>query len=72
MRAKKVKALRKKLGLKLPIQKDWRQGKKVLKNVYLEDKSGNIKYFPNIERVTIINAAKYQYRQIKKMIQRMG
>lgn len=65
MRQKKVKALRKKLGLKLPIKADYRQGVKVTKTVNIGGKA--IK----VERVQIINAAKYQYRKVKKIFKGM-
>lgn len=70
MRQKKVKALRKKLGLKLPVKADLRVAKKVKKTAYFTDKMGNTTAVP-VERIVIVNAAKYQYRQIKKIFGRM-
>lgn len=67
MRNKKAKALRKKLGLKLPVKADLRVAKEVDKIAYFTDASGNTKAIP-VKRQVIINAAKYQYRQIKKML----
>ena len=70
MSEKKMKALRKKLGLKLPIAPDYRVAKKVKKVVYFTDrKTGETTAVPT-ERVVIINAAKFQYRAIKKILKR--
>ena len=60
MRNKKVKALRKKLGLKLPIKPDYRVSKTVKKIVIIDGVA------VKAERQTIVNAAKFQYRNIKK------
>lgn len=68
MRQKKVKALRKKLNLKLPIKADYRVAKKVKKIVYFTDVLGTPKA-QETERIMIVNAAKYQYKQIKKIFQ---
>lgn len=68
MRQKKVKALRKQLGLKLPVAADLRVAKKVKKIAYFEDKLTGEKKAVPVERVVVVNAAKYQYRQIKKII----
>ena len=65
MRQKKVKALRKKLGLKLPVKADYRQGVKVKKTVKINGK------VMEVERVQVINAAKYQYRRVKKIFKGM-
>ena len=70
MRQKKVKALRKKLGLKLPVAPDYRVAKKVKKVVYFTDSLGK-PVAQRVERVVIVNAAKYQYRQIKKIFRGM-
>lgn len=70
MRQKKVKALRKKLGLKLPVKADLRVAKKVKKVVYFNDNLGRPIATP-VERVVIVNAAKYQYQQIKKIFKGM-
>lgn len=67
MRQKKVKALRKQLGLKLPVAADLRIAKKTKKKVYFTDNLGN-KTLKEVERICIVNAAKYQYRQIKKIL----
>lgn len=67
MRNKKAKALRKKLGLKLPVKADLRVAKEVDKIAYFTDASGNTKAIP-VKRQVIVNADKYQYRQIKKML----
>lgn len=69
MRQKKVKALRKKLGLKLPIKPDYKVVNRVKKTVYFKDKLGNRIATPS-ERVVIINVAKHQYRSIKKMMKK--
>lgn len=66
MRQKKVKALRKKLNLKLPIEPDYRVAKEVSKIVYFRDALGN-PVAKNVKRKVIINASKYQYRKIKKI-----
>ncbi len=66
MRQKKVKALRKKLNLKLPVKADLRVIKKVKKVAYFTQLDGSTKAVP-VERVVVVNAAKYQYRQIKKI-----
>lgn len=71
MRQKKAKALRKKLGLKLPVKADLRVAKTVTKTVYLNDRMGNKIAVPNVKRIVIVNAAKYQYRQIKKIFKGM-
>jgi len=65
VRQKKVKALRKKIGLKLPVAADYRVAKKVKKTVRFGDK------VMEVERIQIVNAAKYQYRQIKKIFKGM-
>jgi len=70
MRQKKVKALRKKLGLKLPVKADMRVSKSVKKVVYFNDALGNPIATP-VTRVVLVNAAKYQYRQVKKIFGRM-
>lgn len=70
MRQKKVKALRKRIGLKLPIEADLRIAKKVNKTAYFTDKFGSTIAVP-VERVVIVNAAKYQYRQLKKIFKGM-
>lgn len=68
MRQKKVKALRKQLGLKLPVKSDIKIAKKVNKIAYFEDRiTGEKKAVPTT-RVMVVNTAKYQYRQIKKII----
>lgn len=72
MRNKKAKQIRKTLKLKLPIQADYRIGKKTPKVVYFNDPN-NVETKGNIavktERITIINASKYQYRVLKKIMQ---
>lgn len=70
MRQKKVKALRKKLNLKLPVKADLRIVKKVKKVVYFTNPDGSTKAVPS-ERIVVVNAAKYQYRQIKKIFKGM-
>lgn len=70
MRQKKAKALRKKLDLKLPVAQDLRVAKKVKKVVYFNDSLGKPIATP-VERVVIVNAAKYQYRQLKKIFRGM-
>lgn len=70
MNQKKVKALRKKLGLKLPIKADYRVSHKVKKIAYLRNPMGVLVATP-VERVTIVNASKYQYRKIKKIFKGM-
>lgn len=70
MRQKKVKALRKRLNLKLPVKADLRVAKKVNKVAYFTDKNGQTKAVP-VERIVIVNAAKYQYRQLKKIFKGM-
>jgi len=65
MRQKKVKTLRKKLGLKLPVKADYRVDKKTTKNVRFGDK------VIKVERVCLVNASKYQYRKVKKIFQGM-
>ena len=70
MRQKKVKALRKRLGLKLPVEADLRVAKTVKKIAYIRDDLGRPVATP-VERVVIVNAAKYQYKQIKKLFRGM-
>ena len=70
MRQKKVKALRKKIGLKLPVKADLRVANKVKKTVRFTNKDGSVKVV-EVERIQIVNAAKYQYRQIKKIFKGM-
>lgn len=70
MRQKKVKALRKRLGLKLPVAADLRIAKRVPKIIYETTASGDT-VAREVERVVIVNAAKYQYRQIKKIFRGM-
>jgi len=67
MRQKKARALRQKLGLKLPVKADLRVAKEIEKIAYFTDNLGNTKAVP-VKRKVIVNAAKYQYRQIKKML----
>lgn len=67
MNQKKAKALRKQLNLKLPIEADPRIAKKVKKKVYVTNKLG-LPMLQEVERIVIVNAAKYQYRQLKKML----
>lgn len=69
MRQKKVKALRKQLKLKLPVKADLRVAKEVDKIAYFTDALGNTKAVP-VKRKVIVNAAKYQYRKLKKMLSR--
>jgi len=70
MRQKKVKALRKKLGLKLPVAPDYRILKEVEKIAYLRNPMGVLVATP-VKRKVIVNAAKYQYRQLKKILKGM-
>lgn len=68
MSEKNAKTLRKKLKLKLPIKADYKISKKVKKVVYWVDKiTGETKAVPT-EQVVIVNAAKFQYRSIKKIM----
>jgi hypothetical protein len=67
MRQKKVKKLRKQLGLKLPVKADLRILKEVNKMAYFLQRDGTNKAIPT-KRVVIVNAAKHQYRRIKKMM----
>jgi len=69
MRQKKVKQLRKQIGLKLPVKPDLRVLKEVNKIAYFTLADGSTKAVPVTRRV-IVNAAKHQYRQIKKMLNR--
>lgn len=52
MRNKKIKAIRKQLNVKLPVEAD-------LRHRDVKSKSG---------RKPIVNVAKYQYRQLKKIL----
>lgn len=67
MRNKKAKLIRKKIGLKLPVKADLRFVKEVNKTVYFTDALGKKKAITTKRRV-IMNAAKYQYQQIKKIV----
>jgi len=67
MRQKKIKAIRKQIGLKLPVKPDLRILKEVEKVAYLTDKFGVTKAIPT-KRIVIVNAAKAQYKQIKKLV----
>ena len=59
MRQKKIKALRKQLGLKLPVAADLRVAKKVQKIAYFEDKlTGKKKAVPTT-RVVVIALNEY-------------
>lgn len=70
MSAKKAKALRKRIGLQLPVEADYRIAKRVNKLVRFTDKLGNVTAI-RCERIQVVNAAKYQYRQIKKIFKGM-
>lgn len=71
MRQSKVKALRKRLKLKLPVAPDYRVLKKVKKTIKFKDLLGK-ENAVEVERVVIVNNAKYQYRQIKKIFKGMS
>jgi hypothetical protein len=66
MRNKKIKAIRKQLGLKLPVTADLRVVKEVDKISYFTMADGTTKAVP-VKKQVIVNAAKYQYKQIKKL-----
>ena len=72
MNLKKAKKLRKLFKDKFYDEKgnytatpDLRQGKKVKKTVYITNEGG-IPMSKTVERVTVVNATKYKYRQAKK------
>lgn len=67
MNLKKAKELRKRLGLKLPIEPELVVAKEVDKITYVTDDMGGTKAIPS-KRKVIINKSKYQYRQLKKML----
>jgi hypothetical protein len=66
MRNKKIKAIRKQLGLKLPVTADLRVVKEVDKISYFTMADGTTKAVP-VKKQVIVNASKYQYKQIKKL-----
>jgi hypothetical protein len=67
MNGKRARNIRKLLNLKLPVEPDLRIGKKVNKMVYFDDGFGGTKA-QKAERISIVNAAKAQYRQVKKRL----
>ena len=69
MNQKKAKKIRKQLGLNLGkggVKPDHRVLKKTEKTVYTT--SGERRNIMKVERITIVNAAKWQYRSIKKLM----
>jgi hypothetical protein len=74
MNQKKVKALRKKLKFKISpadgYKADYRVAKKVTKVVYFKDKFGEPQA-TTVERQVIVNAAKFQYRKVRKLFGEM-
>lgn len=72
MNQKKAKKIRKKLGLDLGrggVEADHRVIKKTEKTMYTTDGRGR-RNLIKVQRFTIVNAAKWQYRSLKKMINR--
>lgn len=67
MNGKRARNIRKLLNLKLPVEADLRVGKKTNKMIYFDDGFGGTKA-EKVERVSIVNAAKFQYRQAKKKL----
>jgi len=73
MNAKKAKKIRKALKLKLPVVPDYRVSNKVTKltyNLTTDAEGKEIVTTTPVERISIVNAAKNQYRAIKKVISR--
>ena len=70
MNQKKVNKIRKQLGLDLGrggAKADHRVLKKTEKTVYTTDNMGR-RNLMKVQRLTIVNATKWQYRSIKKMV----
>lgn len=72
MNQKKAKKIRKKLKLDLGrdgAKPEYKVVNKTEKTIYTTNNLG-IKKLVNVEVVTIVNATKWQYRNIKKMIKK--
>ena len=67
MNGKRARNIRKLLKLKLPVEADLRVGKKTSKMIYFDDGMDGTKA-QRAERISIVNAAKVQYRQAKKRL----
>lgn len=63
--------IRKRIGLKLPVKADLRIAKTVKKLVTFTDKKTGEQVAIKCERIQIVNAAKYQYRTVKKLLKGM-
>ena len=63
--------IRKRIGLKLPVKADLRVAKTVEKIVTFVDPITGKKTAIKCKRIQIVNAAKYQYRQVKKLLKGM-
>jgi hypothetical protein len=67
VRQKKIKKIRKQLQMKLPVKAEYKVIKTVHKTAYFKDTFGAVTAVP-VQRQVLINASKYQYRQVKKVL----
>ena len=68
MNGKKARKIRKLLNLKLPVVADLRVGSEKEKYNYVENPQTGKVEMVKIKRISILNAAKHQYHQVKKQL----
>jgi len=68
MNAKRAKKIRKLLNIELPVKADYRISKKSEKMEYVTHPISGEVEAKKVERIIIVNAAKYQYQQAKKKL----